>query len=83
MKSVYSAVRPGALNRAVCAWALKVNIATTVRSAHTLFMRFVSSTTATTPPVTPNKVALYVRRSRQYQPRRIPDLYNIWRWDDK
>jgi len=33
MKSVYSAVRIGSLNIAVCAWALKVNIATTVRSA--------------------------------------------------
>ena len=41
IKSVYSAVRTGSLNRAVCAWALKVNIETTVRSAHTVFMCFV------------------------------------------
>jgi len=48
-KSVYSAVRTGSLNKAVCAWALKVNIATTVRSAHTVFMCFVfiSEQTAT------------------------------------
>jgi len=41
MKSVYSAVRTGSLNNAICASSLKVNIATTVRSAHTVFMRFV------------------------------------------
>ena len=41
MKSVYSAVRTGSLNKAVCASSLKVNIATTVRSAHTVFMCFV------------------------------------------
>jgi len=41
MKSVYSAVRSGSLNKAVCASSLKVNIATTVRSAHTVFMSFV------------------------------------------
>ena len=49
MKSVYSAVRTGSLNGAVCASSLKVNIATTVRSAHTVFMCFVfiSEQTAT------------------------------------
>jgi len=41
MKSVYSAVRTGSLIRTFCAWSLKVNIATTVRSAHTVFMCFV------------------------------------------
>ena len=41
MKSVYSAVRTGSLNKAVCASSVKVNIATTVRSAHTVFMCFV------------------------------------------
>ena len=41
MKSVYSAVRTGSLNKAICASSLKVNIATTVRSAHTVFMCFV------------------------------------------
>jgi len=41
MKSVYSAVRTGALNKAVCASSVKVNIATTVRSDHTVFMCFV------------------------------------------
>ena len=41
MKSVYSAVRTGSLNKTVCASSLKVNIATTVRSAHTVFMCFV------------------------------------------
>jgi len=41
MKSVYSAVRTGSLNKAVCASSLKVNIATTVPSAHTVFMCFV------------------------------------------
>ena len=41
MKSVYSAVRTGSLNKAVCASSLKVNIATIVRSAHTVFMCFV------------------------------------------
>ena len=41
MKIVYSAVRTGSLNKAVCASSLKVNIATTVRSAHTVFMCFV------------------------------------------
>ena len=41
MKSVYSAVRTGSLNKAVCALSLKVNIATTERSAHTVFMCFV------------------------------------------
>jgi len=40
-KSVYSAVRNGSLNKAVCASSVKVNIATTVRSAHTVFMCFV------------------------------------------
>ena len=30
MKSVYSAVRTGALNTAVCAWALKVNMGTII-----------------------------------------------------
>ena len=38
MESVYCAVRTGSLNKAVCASSLKVNIATTVRSAHTVFM---------------------------------------------
>ena len=38
MKSVYSAVRTGSLNKAVCASSLKVNIATSVRSAHTVFL---------------------------------------------
>ena len=49
MKCVYSAVRTGCLNSAVCAWALNVNIATTVRSTHTVFMCFVfiSEKTAT------------------------------------
>ena len=41
IKSVYSAVRAWSLNEAVCASSLKVNIATTVRSAHTVFMCFV------------------------------------------
>ena len=41
MKSVYSAVRIGSLNKSVCASSLKVNNATTVRSAHTVFMCFV------------------------------------------
>jgi len=41
MKSVYSAVRTRSLNKAVCASSLKVNIAATVRSAHTVFMCFV------------------------------------------
>jgi len=41
MKSVYSAVRTGCLNKVVCASSLKVNIVTTVRSAHTVFMCFV------------------------------------------
>ena len=41
MKSVYSTVRTGSLNKAVCASSLKVNIATTVSSAHTVFMCFV------------------------------------------
>ena len=41
MKSVYSAVRTGSLNKAVFASSVKVNIATTVRSAHTVFMCFV------------------------------------------
>ena len=31
----------GSLNKAVCASSVKVNIATTVRSAHTIFMCFV------------------------------------------
>ena len=39
--SVYSAVRTGSLNREVCASSLKVNIATTVSSVHTVFMCFV------------------------------------------
>ena len=34
-------VRTGYLNNTVCASSLKVNIATTVRSAHTVFMCFV------------------------------------------
>jgi len=50
MKSVYSAVRTGSLNKAVCASSLKptgyvmhqqVQHSTTVRSAHTVFMCFV------------------------------------------
>ena len=41
MKRVYSAVRTGSLNKAVCASSLKVNIATSVRSANTVFMCFV------------------------------------------
>ena len=36
--SVYSAVRSGSLNKAVCASSLNVNIATTVRSAHTIYV---------------------------------------------
>ena len=52
MKSVYSTVRTGSLNSAVCAWALKVNIATTVRSAHTVFMCFVFIWEQTTTCVT-------------------------------
>ena len=49
VKSVYSTVRAGSLNKAVCASSLKVNIATTVRSAHAVFMCFVfiSEQTAT------------------------------------
>jgi len=41
MKSVYSAVRTGSLNKAVWASSLEVNIATTVCSAHTVFTCFV------------------------------------------
>jgi len=41
MKSVYSAVGTGSLNKTVYASSLKVNIATTLRSAHTVFMCFV------------------------------------------
>jgi len=41
MKSVYSAVRTGSLNKSVCISSLKVNIAATVRPAHTVFMCFV------------------------------------------
>ena len=41
MESVYSAVWTGSLNKVVCASSVKVNIATTVRSAHTVFMCFV------------------------------------------
>ena len=39
-ESVYCAVRTGSLNKAVCASSLNVNIATTVRSAETVFMCF-------------------------------------------
>ena len=41
VESVYRAVRTGSLNKAVGASSLEVNIATTVRSAHTVFMCFV------------------------------------------